>query len=50
MFVRIGIWLTRALGIAFFIGLIGCAIVVILSWISIFKDGFSRDKGDHYPN
>ena len=27
--------------IMFFIGLVGCASVVALSWISIFRDGFS---------
>lgn len=29
----------------FFIGLIGCALVIVVSWVSIFKDGFS-DRGD----
>jgi hypothetical protein len=47
MLVRIGIWLTRVLGIAFFTGLAGCAFCVIFSWISILKDGFSRDNGEH---
>jgi hypothetical protein len=32
----------RALEVAFFTGLIGCAVVVVWSWISIFKDGFSK--------
>jgi hypothetical protein len=33
--------------VMFFTGLIGCSTVVIISWISIFKDGFSdrRNKG-----
>ena len=39
---RICIWLMRALEIAFFTGLIGCAFVVIFSWISIFRDGFTK--------
>lgn len=25
----------------FFVGIIGCAIAVVVSWISIFKEGFS---------
>ncbi len=28
----------------FFIGLVGCASVVVVSWVSIFKDGFSDLK------
>ena len=44
MFVRIGIWLIRILEITFFTGLIGCAFVVILSWISIFRDGFTKRR------
>ena len=27
----------------FFSGLVGCASVVIVSWVSIFKDGFSSE-------
>lgn len=38
----------RVLQVAFFMGLVGCASVVVVSWISIFKDGFSdRDGADH---
>lgn len=33
---------TYVLECSFFIGLTGCATVVIISWISIFKDGFSN--------
>lgn len=29
----------------FFTGLMGCASVIVISWISIFKEGFS-DEGD----
>lgn len=46
MFFQLCIWLMRALEVAFFTGLIGCALVVIFSWISILKDGFSNDKSD----
>jgi hypothetical protein len=28
----------------FFTGLIGCALVVAVSWVSIFKEGFSDKK------
>lgn len=26
----------------FFVGLVGCAVVVVISWISIFRTGFSK--------
>ena len=32
----------------FFTGLVGCAAVVVISWISIFKSGFS-DKDNQRP-
>ncbi|HKD59725.1 MAG TPA: hypothetical protein VKB47_04660 [Terracidiphilus sp.] len=32
---------TRVVVVLFFTGLAGCAVVVALSWISIFGDGFS---------
>jgi hypothetical protein len=38
----------RAVEVMFFAGLIGCSLVVVFSWISIFKDGFS-DKDEHEP-
>jgi len=34
-------WLFRLLEDLFFVGLVGCALVVIISWISIFRSGFS---------
>lgn len=41
----------RVVGIMFFTGLVGCASVVLISWISIFKDGFSdlqnRESDNH---
>ena len=40
---RLMLWATYALEFMFFTGLIGCASVVIISWISIFKSGFSRE-------
>ena len=42
---KLMIWSSYLLETMFFIGLAGCATVVILSWISIFKSGFS-DEGD----
>lgn len=38
------IWLLYGLEGLFFTGLAGCVLVVIISWISIFKTGFSKDK------
>lgn len=38
---RIELFFVRLVEVLFFIGLGGCAIVVALSWISIFKSGFS---------
>jgi hypothetical protein len=32
---------TRVVEIMFFTGLLGCGTVVVISWISIFSDGFS---------
>ena len=36
-------WATHILEVTFFVGLAGCASVVILSWISILKEAFSED-------
>jgi len=35
---------TRVVEVLFFTGLIGCVFVVIISWVSIFKEGFSDRK------
>jgi hypothetical protein len=35
------IFATRVVEILFFTGIVGCTLVVVISWISIFKDGFS---------
>jgi len=44
----------RVLAIMFFTGLTGCATVVVISWISIFKDGFSdlknKENESHWEN
>lgn len=34
----------RVVEVMFFSGLVGCASVVVVSWISIFKDGFSDPR------
>ena len=34
----------RILEVVFFAGLAGCILVISLSWISIFTDGFSADQ------
>ena len=35
----------RLVVVMFFVGLTGCASVVVISWISIFRDGFSDIRG-----
>jgi hypothetical protein len=40
---RMMLWATYALEMMFFTGLAGCALVVMISWISIFKEGFRKD-------
>jgi hypothetical protein len=37
------VWLFRTLEVMFFTGLAGCTLVVVISWISIFRSGFSHD-------
>jgi hypothetical protein len=41
-------WATYVLDTMFFIGLTGCASVVVISWISIFKSGFSSRSDDDF--
>jgi hypothetical protein len=36
-------YVIRILEVLFFTGILGCLVVVVLSWISIFKSGFSPD-------
>lgn len=35
------VWGIRTLEFIFFTGLAGCAVVVVVSWVSIFRSGFS---------
>jgi hypothetical protein len=34
----------KAVEVLFFTGLAGCVLVVLISWVSIFKSGFSESK------
>jgi hypothetical protein len=43
MTLRLLIWGARILEVMFFAGLVGCAAVVVISWVSIFKEGFSNE-------
>jgi len=36
-------WLFKSLEGLFFVGLVGCSLVVIISWVSIFRSGFSKE-------
>jgi len=37
-------WAMYFLDCTFFVGIAGCAAVVVFSWVSILKDGLSEDK------
>jgi hypothetical protein len=39
---NMAVWIMRVLEGTFFTGLVGCAVVVAISWISIFRTGFRR--------
>jgi hypothetical protein len=39
----------RIVEVLFFTGLVGCACVVLISWVSIFKEGFSKDTRSDAP-
>jgi hypothetical protein len=41
---NIAIWFMRVLEASFFIGIIGCALTVLFSWISIFGAEFKHDS------
>jgi hypothetical protein len=38
----ISVWILRFLEAAFFTGLIGCVLVVAISWVSVSRSGFGR--------
>jgi len=37
------VWAMRMLEVSFFVGLVGCALVVVVSWVSIVRSGFTKD-------
>ncbi len=37
------VWLLKALEVLFFTGLAGCVLVVLISWVSVFKSAISKD-------
>lgn len=39
---NVAVFAIRVLKIMFFTGLLGCVVVVLLSWISVGKDSFSK--------
>ena len=41
---KLAVWAIRLVEVMFFLGITGCASVVVISWISIFKDGFSKER------
>jgi hypothetical protein len=44
MIYSFSIWMMRALEVAFFVGLTGCALAVLFSWISIVGTVFKRGE------
>lgn len=40
---KIVIFLAHVLEVTFFVGLVGCALMIVLSWIDIFSDSFNDD-------
>jgi hypothetical protein len=40
------VFATKVVEVMFFVGIVGCVLVVAISWISIFKEGFSNTD-DH---
>jgi len=49
MILRLEVFCMHFFEVTFFTGLVGCCLVVVISWISIFAEGFS-DKEDIPPN
>jgi hypothetical protein len=40
---------TKVVEVLFFVGIVGCLLVVAISWISIFKEGFSKNDEHNQP-
>ena len=41
---RLAVFAMRVLEVMFFTGLLGCAVVVVLSWISVGRDSFTDEN------
>lgn len=46
MFHSLMVLATKLIEILFFVGIVGCVLVVTISWVSIFKEGF-KNSDDH---
>ncbi len=46
MFHSLLVLATKIVEVLFFVGIVGCVLVVAISWISIFKEGF-KNTDDH---
>ena len=44
--VQFSLYAMRTVEVLFFTGLIGCGFVVLISWVSIFAEGFKRDDAN----
>jgi hypothetical protein len=44
MILTVSIWVMRVLEVAFFAGITGCLLVVVISWVSIFAEGFKHGE------
>jgi len=44
MIFTFSVWVLRVLEVMFFVGLMGCALAVIFSWVSIFGAVFKRGE------
>jgi hypothetical protein len=40
---KFAVWVMRVLEVSFFIGLAGCSLVVVISWVSILRSGLTKD-------
>lgn len=40
---KIIVFVAHVLEVMFFTGMIGCAVMIIVSWVEIFSDGLSND-------
>jgi hypothetical protein len=40
---KIFIFVAHILEVAFFAGLVGCVLMIVVSWIDIFSESFTRD-------